>query len=90
MNASWNGHHDRFAGSSASSTACVKLERRVLAAQLAGDRVDALLPHRVVGKAKRLGHVGLDKRVDPRSDPGRDGRCRVEVLVGVLLVAPQA
>ena len=43
----------------------VQLERAVAAAGLAGERVDSLLPHRVVGEPERLGDIGIRQAAIP-------------------------
>ena len=68
----------------------VQLQRAVAAAGLAGERVDSLLPHRVVGEPERLGDVGIRQARDPGPDPPeRDPRLG-DVLACLRLMTREA
>ena len=49
----------------------VQLQRVVVAARLARERMDPLLPHRMVGEPERLGHIRVGSARDPGPDPRR-------------------
>ena len=64
----------------------VQLQRRVLAARLGRDRVDPLLPHRVIGEPKRGRHIRVGQRCDSGSHPPERDPRDIEVVARLLSV----
>ena len=83
-NASWNGRHERCAGTSAAASRSAKGVSAAATPRRRRERVHALLPHRVVGEAERLrGRLVGSQSVDAGMQPLGDICVRAEAIPGL-------